>query len=77
MKIIIAPQGFKGSLQAHEAAEAMARGVKSARPDADIVLLPISDGGEGTVRAMVASTGGRLCSARRRLHLRAAKRGNP
>ena len=63
MKIIIAPQGFKGSLKAHEAADAIARGIKSARPDADTVLLPISDGGEGTVKAMVASTGGRLCSA--------------
>jgi glycerate kinase len=64
MKIIIAPQGFKGSLKAHEAAEAMAKGVKSARPDAEIVLLPISDGGEGTVLAMVTATGGKLISAK-------------
>jgi glycerate kinase len=60
MKIIIAPQGFKGSLKAYEAAEAMARGVKTALPNAEIVLLPISDGGEGTVRAMVTATGGRM-----------------
>jgi glycerate 2-kinase len=64
MKIIIAPQGFKGSLKAYEAAEAMARGVKAARPDAEIVLLPISDGGEGTVRAMVTATGGRMFTAK-------------
>jgi glycerate kinase len=63
MKILIAPQGFKGSLKSHEAAGAMAGGVKSARPDAEVVILPISDGGEGTVRAMVAATGGRLYSA--------------
>jgi glycerate kinase len=60
MKILIAPQGFKGSLKSHEAADAIAGGVKSARPDAEVVLLPISDGGEGTVRAMVAATNGRL-----------------
>ncbi len=60
MKIIIAPQAFKGSLQAHEAAETMAEGVKSAIKDCEITLLPVADGGEGTVKAMVAATGGRL-----------------
>jgi glycerate kinase len=64
MKIIIAPQGFKGSLKAYEAAEAMAKGVKAARPDAEVVLLPVSDGGEGTLRAMVTATGGKLISAK-------------
>jgi glycerate kinase len=63
MKVLISPQGFKGSLKSHEAAAAMAGGVKSARPDAEVILMPISDGGEGTVRAMVAATGGRLYSA--------------
>jgi glycerate kinase len=63
MKIIVAPQGFKGSLKSHEAAGAIAWGVKSALPDAEVILLPISDGGEGTVRAMVAATDSRLISA--------------
>ena len=60
MKIIIAPQAFKGSLKAHEAAEAMAEGVKSVIDDVEIVLLPLADGGEGTVKAMVEATKGRL-----------------
>jgi glycerate kinase len=63
MKILIAPQGFKGSLKSHEAAVAIAGGIKSVWPDAEVVLLPISDGGEGTVRAMVTATGGRFYSA--------------
>jgi glycerate kinase len=63
MKILIAPQGFKGSLKSHEAAKAIAAGVRSAQRDAEVVLLPISDGGEGTVRAMVTATGGKLYSA--------------
>jgi glycerate kinase len=60
MKIIIAPQAFKGSLKAHEAAESMAKGVKSAINNSEIVLLPLADGGEGTVKAMVEATKGRL-----------------
>ena len=60
MKIIIAPQSFKGSLKAHEAAGAMEKGVKAAIKDCEIVLLPIADGGEGTVRAMVTATGGKI-----------------
>lgn len=60
MKIIIAPQAFKGSLTAEEAARAMQTGVKAAVPDVETVFLPISDGGSGTVRALVEATGGRL-----------------
>ena len=60
MKVLIAPQSFKGSLKAHEAAEAMEKGVKAAAGDIETVLLPIADGGAGTVRAMVISTGGKL-----------------
>ena len=60
MKIIIAPQAFKGSLKAHEAAEAMSEGVKSVIDDVEIVSLPLADGGEGTVKAMVEATKGRL-----------------
>jgi glycerate kinase len=50
--IVIAPNAFKESLTAAQAAEAMARGVRTARPDAEIVLLPLSDGGPGFLDAL-------------------------
>jgi glycerate 2-kinase len=60
MRIIIAPDSYKGSLSAVEVAEAMARGIVSVFPDAEIVSLPVADGGEGTVEALVAATSGRF-----------------
>jgi glycerate kinase len=59
MKIVIAPDKFKGSLTAIEAANAIAEGVRRILPDAQLDLCPIADGGEGTVAALVAATGGR------------------
>ena len=64
MKIIIAPDSFKGSLTARQAADAIERGVRRATPDVDIISIPMADGGEGTVRALVDATGGRLILAR-------------
>ena len=58
MKILLAPQALKGSLTAAETAQALAEGVQRVFPDAQITHLPIADGGEGTVEAMVAATGG-------------------
>ena len=58
MKVVIAPDSFKESLTAVEAAEAMQRGVLTACPDATVDLCPMADGGEGTVEALVAATGG-------------------
>jgi glycerate 2-kinase len=58
MRVVIAPDKFKGSLSASEAAEAMARGVARAAPGATIDRVPMADGGEGTVAALVAATGG-------------------
>ena len=58
MRIVIAPNAFKGSLSALEAAEAIAEGVRAAAADADLVLVPIADGGDGTVEALVAATHG-------------------
>lgn len=55
MRIVVAPDKFKGSLTAVEAAEAVARGVLRADPGADVLLLPVADGGEGTVDAVVAA----------------------
>ncbi|MEA5363978.1 glycerate kinase [Amycolatopsis sp., V23-08] len=48
-RVVIAPDKFKGSLTAVEAAEAIALGVRDALPDADIVTCPVADGGEGTL----------------------------
>src|SRR5437763_13273267 len=59
MKILLAPDSFKGSLTATEVAAAMAAGLRRVFGDAVIVELPLSDGGPGTVEAMVAATGGR------------------
>lgn len=58
MKIIIAPDSFKGSLTAREAASIMERGVRAAMPDAEIDIIPMADGGEGTLEALVSSTNG-------------------
>lgn len=60
MKILVVPDSFKGSLSARAAAEAMARGARQAHPEADIVLLPLADGGEGTLDALLASDGRRV-----------------
>jgi glycerate 2-kinase len=60
MRILLAPQALKGSLTAAETAQAMAEGVRTAVPDVQVVELPIADGGEGTVEAMVAATGGTI-----------------
>ncbi len=58
MRVVIAPDKFKGSLTALKAAQAMARGVAAAWPEASIDQAPMADGGEGTVAALVAATGG-------------------
>lgn len=58
MKIIIAPDSFKGSLTAQEAALAMAQGVRSVLPDAELVMLPLADGGEGTLDVLISATKG-------------------
>lgn len=57
MKVIIAADSFKGSCSAEEAVSAMERGVHKVFPDAQTVGIPVADGGEGTVDALVAATG--------------------
>ncbi len=64
MKIIIAPQALKGSLEAPDAARAIAQGTQKVWPQAECILLPVADGGEGTVRALVEATGGQFIQAR-------------
>ena len=60
MKIVIAPDSWKESLSALEVASAIEQGFREIYPDAEYVKLPVADGGEGTVEAMVAATGGLL-----------------
>src|SRR3989304_1794927 len=57
MRIVIAPQEFKGSLTASEAAAAMAVGAREALPAASLELAPMSDGGPGAVGAGGAAVG--------------------
>ena len=63
MKVVVAPNAFKGSLSASEAAAAIARGVREAFPDADVVEIPVADGGDGTVEALVSAHRGEYRSA--------------
>jgi glycerate kinase len=60
MRIIIAPDSFKGTLSAVEVCEHIERGIKKVLPEAEIVKIPISDGGEGLVQVMVSATGGTI-----------------
>ncbi len=60
MKIVIAPDSYKESLSALEVAEEIEAGFREVLPDAEYLKFPMADGGEGTVAAMVASTGGSL-----------------
>lgn len=62
MRILIAPQALKGSLTAAETGTAIAQGARSVFPDAAITIIPIADGGEGTVQALVDATNGELCT---------------
>ncbi|WP_159567670.1 glycerate kinase [Budvicia diplopodorum] len=59
MKIIIAPDSFKESLSAQQAANAIEQGFRQIFPDIECLKLPVADGGEGTVAALVAATNGR------------------
>lgn len=62
MKIIVAPNEFKGSMTAVRAARAMAKGIHRAAPDAQVVQVPVADGGDGLVSVLVDSLGGEICT---------------
>ena len=64
MKIVIAPDSFKGSLTARQAADAIERGVRRVSPYADIYTILMAYGGEATDRALADATGGRLIPVR-------------
>ncbi len=58
MRVLAAPDSFKGVLSAADAAAALVAGVRRGRPDADAVPLPLADGGEGTLEVLVRAAGG-------------------
>lgn len=58
MRVVMAPDGFKGSITAADAASALSDGWADVDPDAEIVLRPMADGGEGTIAAFAASVPG-------------------
>jgi glycerate kinase len=60
MRVVIAPDSFKESLSALEVADAIEAGFREVFPQAECRKLPVADGGEGTVQAMIDATGGRL-----------------
>lgn len=66
MRVVIAPDSFKGVLDARRVAQAMADGVRRARPPAEITAVPMADGGEGTLDVLVDAAGGN----RRRMQAR-------
>jgi glycerate kinase len=63
LRIIVAPDSYKGSVSAVAVAQAMERGVLHVFPEAVVCKVPIADGGEGTVEALVAATGGTMLQA--------------
>lgn len=64
MKILIAIDSFKGSLSSKEAGEAIKSGILRIVPDAEVVISPLADGGEGTVETLVEALGGSLETVR-------------
>ncbi|CRY57224.1 MULTISPECIES: glycerate kinase [Yersinia] len=60
MKIVIAPDSYKESLSALDVAVQIEAGFRTQFPDAQYIKLPVADGGEGTVEAMVAATAGKI-----------------
>jgi len=64
MRITVAPDSFKESMSAVTATEAIARGLRNAIPNCEIIGVPMADGGEGTVEALVAATDGQFHTAK-------------
>ncbi|WP_193613264.1 glycerate kinase [Nocardioides lijunqiniae] len=59
LRVVVAMDSFKGSLASDSAGEAVRLGVLDAAPDAEVLVLPLADGGEGTVEALTRGAGGR------------------
>ncbi len=58
MKVVVAVDSFKGSMTSMEAGRAVEKGIKMAKPDAEVVIKPLADGGEGTTDALIEGLGG-------------------
>ena len=58
-KIVVAPSAFKGTLSPRQAAAAMARGIRSALPEAEVIEIPVADGGDGTLDVLLDAIGAR------------------
>ncbi|HIR76229.1 MAG TPA: glycerate kinase [Candidatus Choladousia intestinipullorum] len=63
MKVVVAMDSFKGSLGSYEAGLAVKEGIQRACRDADVVVKPLADGGEGTVKSLIEGLGGRCVTA--------------
>lgn len=63
LKIVVASDSFKGSLSSMAAGEAIAQGVRRHLPDAEILVFPVADGGEGTMESLVQATQGQMLKA--------------
>lgn len=57
MRIVLAPDSFKGNMRSPAVCAALARGIRQVMPDAEIIAVPMADGGEGTTESVAAATG--------------------
>ena len=64
MKIVLAPDSFKGNLTSQQVASALEKGIKRVIPNANCIKVPMADGGEGTVQSLVEATGGKFIRKR-------------
>ena len=64
LRLLVAPNAFKESLNATEAARCISAGIRRGLPNARIIELPIADGGDGTLEVVIKGTGGRICRSR-------------
>jgi glycerate kinase len=64
MKIVLAPDSFKGNLTSLQVASALEKGIKRVIPNANCIKVPMADGGEGTVQSLVDATGGKFIRKR-------------
>jgi len=60
MRVVVAPDSYKGSVSALGVANAIEKGILAVFPDAEVIKVPIADGGEGTVQALTTATGGQV-----------------
>ncbi|MEO7724810.1 MAG: glycerate kinase [Chthoniobacterales bacterium] len=64
MRILIAPDKFKGSLRAEAVGQSIGRGLQAALPEVELEFVPLADGGEGTTETICRAAGGELLSCR-------------